>query len=124
MLLSFHKFPSSRGRTLAVSPASPWLLPKFANPQIIAKTIENDGNKDEQDKYVNAYREEVKNLVIVSDEFSKLLLEQRERTFNFSKKMIDESVNSASNSIYTIIAFILLTTIIGLIFVIITPPIK
>ena len=86
----------------------------------IAKTIENDGNKDEQDKYVNAYREEVKNLVIVSDEFSKLLKEQRERTFNFSKKMIDESVNSASNSIYTIIAFILLTTIIGLIFVIIT----
>ncbi len=86
----------------------------------IAKTIESDGNKDEQDKYANAYREEVKNLVIVSDEFSKLLLEQRERTFNFSKKMIDESVNSASNSIYTIIAFILLTTIIGLIFVIIT----
>ncbi len=35
---------SSCGRTPAVSPASPWLLPKFANPQIVAETIENKQN--------------------------------------------------------------------------------
>ena len=39
MLLSFHKFPSSWSRTPAVSPAFPWLLPKFANPQIVAKQL-------------------------------------------------------------------------------------
>jgi hypothetical protein len=47
MLLSFHKFPSSRGRTPAVSPASPWLPPKFANPQIVAEAIENNQNAAE-----------------------------------------------------------------------------
>ena len=47
MLLSFHKFPSPWSRTPAVSPAFPWLLPKFANPQIIAKTIENKKNSAE-----------------------------------------------------------------------------
>ena len=41
MLLSFHKFPSPCGRTPAVSPAFPWLPPKFANPQIVAGTIKN-----------------------------------------------------------------------------------
>ena len=41
MLLSFHKFPSPWSRTPAVSPAFPWLPPKFANPQIVAETIKN-----------------------------------------------------------------------------------
>ena len=47
MLLSFHKFPSSRGRTPTEPPASPWLPPKFANPKIVAKTIENNQNSAE-----------------------------------------------------------------------------
>jgi methyl-accepting chemotaxis protein len=86
----------------------------------IAKTIENSGNKTEQDKYVNEYIKEIATLVKVSDNFSKLLVEQRERTFNFSKKMIDESAQSANNSIYTIIVVILIIAIAGLIFVFIT----
>ena len=47
MLLSFHKFPSPWSRTPAVSPAFPWLLPKFVNPQIVAETIENKKNSAE-----------------------------------------------------------------------------
>jgi hypothetical protein len=47
MLLSFHKFPSPWSRTPAVSPSPAWLLPKFANPQIIAETIENKKNSAE-----------------------------------------------------------------------------
>ena len=41
MLLSFHKFPSPCGRTPAVSPAFPWLPPKFVNSKIVARTIKN-----------------------------------------------------------------------------------
>ena len=47
MLLSFHKFPSPCGRTPAVSPASPWLPPKFVNSQIVAEIIENNQNAAE-----------------------------------------------------------------------------
>ena len=47
MLLSFHKFPSFCGRTPAASPDSPWLLPKFANSQIVAEIIENNQNAAE-----------------------------------------------------------------------------
>ena len=47
MLLSFHKFPSPWSRTPAVSPSPAWLLPKFANPQIVAETIENKKNSAE-----------------------------------------------------------------------------
>ena len=52
MLLSFHKFPSSCGQTPAVSPASPWLPPKFVNSQIIARTIKNHKNRQNQRKNV------------------------------------------------------------------------
>ncbi len=86
----------------------------------IAKTIENDGNKEEQDKFIKAYQNEISNLIVSSDSFSKLLMEQRDRTFNFSKKMIDESVSSANNSIFVIISVFLVIAIIGLIFVFIT----
>ena len=50
MLLSFHKFPSPWSRTPAVSPSPAWLLPKFANPQIVAEIIENNQNSVESRK--------------------------------------------------------------------------
>ena len=59
MLLSFHKFPSSRGRTPAVSPAFPWLLPKFANPQIVAETIENKQNFNDIKQYANVIEQRI-----------------------------------------------------------------
>ena len=52
MLLSFHKFPSSRGRTPAEPPASPWLPPKFVSSQIVARTIKNHKNRKNQRKIV------------------------------------------------------------------------
>ena len=52
MLLSFHKFPSSWSRTPAVSPAFPWLLPKFVNSQIIARTIKNHKKSAESTKNI------------------------------------------------------------------------
>ena len=52
MLLSFHKFPSFCGRTPAASPAFPWLPPKFVNSQIVARTIKNHKNRQNQHKIV------------------------------------------------------------------------
>ncbi|AXK48112.1 chemotaxis protein [Aliarcobacter trophiarum LMG 25534] len=86
----------------------------------IAKTIENIGNKDAQERYVDSYQEEIKNLIVVSDKFSQLLNEQRGRTFKFSTNMIAQSVSSANTSIYVIISVFIVVSIIALIFVFIT----
>ena len=42
---------SSRGRTPAVSPASPWLPPKFVNSQIVARTIKNKKSAESTQKH-------------------------------------------------------------------------
>ncbi|WP_198304150.1 HAMP domain-containing methyl-accepting chemotaxis protein [Arcobacter vandammei] len=87
---------------------------------LIAKTIEASDNKEIQATYAKLYNTNIANLVVISEKFSKLLLEQRERTFNFSKNMIENSVSSANNSIVTIVVVFLVIAILGLVFVFIT----
>ncbi|MFW3327911.1 methyl-accepting chemotaxis protein, partial [Aliarcobacter butzleri] len=66
------------------------------------------------------YENSVNKMIPISNNFGKLLTEQKERTFNFSLNMISQSADKSKNSVVQISIIFIIVSIIGVIFTILT----
>ena len=65
---------------------------------LIAKLISNQ-NIETQKNLLTEYRTVVNKMIPISNEFGKLMTEQKGRTVKFSLEMMNDSINSSDNSI-------------------------
>ena len=86
---------------------------------LIAKMSSNQ-DIDTQKNLLTEYRATVGKIVPISNEFGKLLTEQKERTVKFSLEMINDSIQTSDNSVIITIIVVLLISIIGFVFTYLT----
>ncbi len=86
---------------------------------LIAKMISNE-NLSLQESFLNEYKIAVDKMLPISNELGKLLIEQKERTVKYSTKMVNDSINTADNSVIITIFIVLIFSIIGFIFTFLT----
>ncbi|MDN5094326.1 HAMP domain-containing methyl-accepting chemotaxis protein [Aliarcobacter butzleri] len=75
---------------------------------------------EEKDDLFKEYENSVNKMIPISNNFGKLLTEQKERTFNFSLNMISQSADKSKNSVVQISIIFIIVSIIGVIFTILT----
>ena len=75
---------------------------------------------EEKDDLFKEYKNSVNKMIPISNNFGKLLTEQKERTFNFSLNMISQSAEKSKNSVVQISIIFIIVSIIGVIFTILT----
>ena len=76
-------------------------------------------NEEKEDLF-KEYENNVNKMIPISNNFGKLLTEQKERTFNFSLNMISQSAEKSKNSVVQISIIFIIVSIIGVIFTILT----
>ena len=86
---------------------------------LIAKMSSNQ-DIDTQKNLLTEYRATVGKMVPISNEFGKLLTEQKERTVKFSLEMMNDSIQTSDNSVIITIIVVLLISIIGFVFTYLT----
>ena len=86
---------------------------------LIAKLISNQ-NIETQKNLLTEYRTVVNKMIPISNEFGKLMTEQKERTVKFSLEMMNDSINSSDNSIVITTIVVLVIALTGLIFTVLT----
>ena len=86
---------------------------------LISKLISNQ-NIETQKTLLTEYRTVVNKMIPISNEFGKLMIEQKERTVKFSLEMMNDSISSSDNSIVITIIVVLVIALIGLIFTVLT----
>ena len=86
---------------------------------LIAKMSSNQ-DIDTQKNLLTEYRATVGKIVPISNEFGKLLTEQKERTVKFSLEMMNDSIQTSDNSVIITIIVVLLISIIGFVFTYLT----
>ena len=86
---------------------------------LIAKLISNQ-NIETQKNLLTDYRTVVNKMIPISNEFGKLMTEQKERTVKFSLEMMNDSINSSDNSIVITTIVVLVIALTGLIFTVLT----
>jgi len=86
---------------------------------LIAKMSSNQ-DIDTQKNLLTEYRATVGKMVLISNEFGKLLTEQKERTVKFSLEMMNDSIQTSDNSVIITIIVVLLISIIGFVFTYLT----
>ncbi|WP_418187524.1 HAMP domain-containing methyl-accepting chemotaxis protein [Aliarcobacter lanthieri] len=86
---------------------------------IIAKLTSNT-NLDTQLELYKEYETVVEKMIPISNDFGKLMSEQKNRTFNFSLKMVSDSTKKANSSVIQIAIIFIIVTIVGMIFTILT----
>ena len=86
---------------------------------LIAKMTSNE-DIDTQKNLLKEYMVTVNKMVPISNEFGKLITEQKERTVKFSLEMMNDSINSSDNSVVITIIVVLLISIVGFIFTFLT----
>jgi methyl-accepting chemotaxis protein len=86
---------------------------------LIAKMSSNQ-DIDTQKNLLTEYRAVVSKMVPISNEFGKLIAEQKERTVKFSLEMMNDSIQSSDNSVIITIIVVLLISIIGFVFTYLT----
>ena len=84
---------------------------------LIAKLKVNQ-NLETQNKLLLDYRNAVNRMVPISNEFGKLMNEQKNRTVKFSTEMVNNSIAVSDRSVIITISVFLIFTVIGLIFTI------
>ncbi|MCG3678304.1 methyl-accepting chemotaxis protein [Aliarcobacter butzleri] len=75
---------------------------------------------EEKDDLFKEYENSVNKMIPISNNFGKLLTEQKERTFNFSLNMISQSAEKSKNSVVQISIIFIIVSIIGVVFTILT----
>lgn len=86
---------------------------------LIHKLIAND-NFELQEKLFKEYENSVAQMIPISNNFGKLITEQKERTFNFSVNMVSQSAEKSKNSVIQITLIFLVISIIGTVFTVLT----
>ena len=86
---------------------------------LIAKMSSNQ-DIDTQKNLLTEYRATVGKMVLISNEFGKLLTEQKERTVKFSLEMMNDSIQTSDNSVIITIIVVLLISTIGFVFTYLT----
>ncbi|MBL3521012.1 MCP four helix bundle domain-containing protein [Arcobacter lanthieri] len=86
---------------------------------IIAKLTSNT-NLDTQLELYKEYETVVEKMIPISNDFGKLMSEQKNRIFNFSLKMVSDSTKKANSSVIQIAIIFIIVTIVGMIFTILT----
>ncbi len=86
---------------------------------LIAKLISNQ-DIDTQKNLLKEYRATVNKMIPISNEFGKLITEQKERTVKFSLEMMNDSINNSNTSVVVTIIVVLLIGFIGFIFTFLT----
>ena len=86
---------------------------------LIAKLISNQ-NIETQKNLLTEYKTLVNKMIPISNEFGKLMTEQKERTVKFSLEMMNDSINSSDNSIVITTIVVLVIALTGLIFTVLT----
>lgn len=76
-------------------------------------------NEEKEDLF-KEYENNVNKMIPISNNFGKLLIEQKDRTFNFSLNMISQSAEKSKNSVVQITIIFIIVSIIGVIFTILT----
>jgi len=87
--------------------------------ELIAKMSSNQ-DIDTQKNLLTEYRATVGKMVPISNEFGKLLTDQKERTVKFSLEMMNDSIQTSDNSVIITIIVVLLISIIGFVFTYLT----
>ncbi len=86
---------------------------------LIAKMSSNQ-DIDTQKNLLTEYRATVGKMVPISNEFGKLITEQKERTVKFSLEMMNDSIQTSDNFVIITIIVVLLISIIGFVFTYLT----
>ncbi len=86
---------------------------------LIHKLIAND-NFELQESLFKEYENSVAQMIPISNNFGKLITEQKERTFNFSVNMVSQSAEKSKNSVIQITLIFLVISIIGTVFTVLT----
>ncbi|MFX4233873.1 HAMP domain-containing methyl-accepting chemotaxis protein [Aliarcobacter butzleri] len=76
-------------------------------------------NEEKEDLF-KEYENNVNKMIPISNNFGKLLTEQKDRTFNFSLNMISQSAEKSKSSVVQISIIFIIVSIIGVIFTILT----
>ena len=87
--------------------------------ELIAKMSSNQ-DIDTQKNLLTEYRTVVSKMVPISNEFGKLITDQKERTVKFSLEMMNDSIQTSDNSVIITIIVVLLISIIGFVFTYLT----
>ena len=83
---------------------------------LLYKLIDNESEKN----LFQEYETTVNKMIPISNNFGKLMTEQKDRTFNFSLNMISQSADKSKNSVIQISIVFIIVSIIGVIFTILT----
>ncbi|BAK69880.1 HAMP domain-containing methyl-accepting chemotaxis protein [Aliarcobacter butzleri] len=75
---------------------------------------------EEKENLFQEYETTVNKMIPISNNFGKLLTEQKDRTFNFSLNMISQSAEKSKSSVVQISIIFIIVSIIGVIFTILT----
>ncbi|RBQ30167.1 HAMP domain-containing methyl-accepting chemotaxis protein [Aliarcobacter vitoriensis] len=86
---------------------------------LISNLISNT-NLDNQSEIFKEYEKNVNVMIPISNEFGKLMTEQKNRTFNFSLNMVQNTVKKAQSSVIEIAVIFLIISTIGIIFTLLT----
>ncbi|WP_418184890.1 HAMP domain-containing methyl-accepting chemotaxis protein [Aliarcobacter vitoriensis] len=86
---------------------------------LISNLISNT-NLDNQSEIFKEYEKNVNVMIPISNEFGKLMTEQKNRTFNFSLNMVQNTVKKAQSSVVEIAVIFLIISTIGIIFTLLT----
>ncbi|RBQ32693.1 chemotaxis protein [Arcobacter sp. FW59] len=87
--------------------------------RLISNLISNT-NLDIQSEIFKEYEKNVNVMIPISNEFGKLMTEQKNRTFNFSLNMVQNTVKKAQSSVVEIAVIFLIISTIGIIFTLLT----
>ncbi|MCT7602557.1 HAMP domain-containing methyl-accepting chemotaxis protein [Aliarcobacter butzleri] len=86
---------------------------------LLYKLIDND-KIEIQESLFQEYENSVNKMIPISNNFGKLISEQKERTFNFSVNMVSQSAEKSKNSVIQITLIFLVISIIGTVFTVLT----
>ena len=85
----------------------------------LVKLIQNNDIELNETLFLN-YRKSVEAMIIESNEFGKLAVEQKTRAVNYAKNVLTKASESANTSVILIVALTLLVSVIGIIFTLLT----
>ncbi|MFY4804757.1 HAMP domain-containing methyl-accepting chemotaxis protein [Aliarcobacter butzleri] len=120
---NWKTFQNIPRKTEAGKKAAETLQKAYQDWRDIYVTLDGLINKlinEEKDDLFKEYENSVNKMIPISNNFGKLLTEQKDRTFNFSLNMISQSAKKSKNSVIQISIIFIIVSIIGVIFTILT----